>query len=536
MKDKVIRVGLFFAILVSLINCAKRGTPGGGPRDITSPEITKASPKLNTTNFKGKRIRISFNEYIKLNELQKQLIISPPLKQFPQIRPQGSANTFIDIIIKDTLRENTTYVLNFGQSIVDNNEGNPYSFFKYVFSTGDYIDSLTVSGFIKDAKKKEADEFVSVMLYEIDSTYTDSIIYKKPPTYITNTLDSVVSFELTNLKAGKYMLIAMKDISSNNLFNQKTDKIAFIENFIEIPTDSIYTLNLFKEINDYRASKPSLVSKNRIIFGYEGDPENKMNIELLSDVPDDFHYKIVKEHEKDTLNYWFTPIDVDSLIFKVSHPTKIDTFNIKFKDLYNDSLILTPKERRNIKFGNPYIIHANIPLVKNDTNKITLIDKDSISIPFNAEIDSLKNEFKILWEIAPSERYQLKMLPGALEDFYGNSNDTINYFINSKGYADLGSINVTLQNVTSFPLIIQLIDDNGDVAVEQFADSSQFNYDFRYLNPGNYFLRVIFDSNGNKKWDTGNYLQKLQPERIAYYPEAIELRANWEPQIRFILD
>src|SRR5690606_31595966 len=126
------------------------------------------------------------------------------------------------------------------------------------------------NGYITDAIQKKPDNFVSVMLYEIDSTYTDSIVYKQVPTYITNTLDSTSTFQITNIKAGKYMLIGLKDNSGTNTYVPKTDKIAFIKNFIDVPTDSVYRLNLFKDNSYYRAARPVLAAKNRIIFGYEG--------------------------------------------------------------------------------------------------------------------------------------------------------------------------------------------------------------------------------------------------------------------------
>ena len=373
------------------------------------------------------------------------------------------------------------------------------------------------------------------MLYEIDSTFTDSIIYNKPPTYITNTLDSTANFQLTNLKEGKYMLLAIKDVGNNNLFNQKTDKIAFLKDFITIPTDSVYRLNLFKEVPDYRAKNPVLASKNRIIFGYEGNIDG-IDIELMSDTPEDYKSLITKDNEKDTLNYWFTPFEVDSLVFKVSHPTKIDTFTVKIKDLYRDSLVLNPVERRNIGFEKPYIITANIPLVNSDKSKISLLDKDSVAVAFESQIDTLKNEFKLKWDVKPEERYRLQLLPEALKDYYDNTNDTLDYFLNSKSYADLGSINVTLQNVDAYPIIVQLTDENGRVEAEKYADKPQTTYDFRYLEPKNYLIRVIFDTNKNGKWDTGSYLSKYQPERIAYFPNSIELRANWERQESFILN
>lgn len=155
---------------ISLYQCARRGTPSGGIKDTIPPKLEKAEPANMTVNFKGNKIRLYFNEYIKLNDVQNQLIVSPPLKNTPIITPAGAASKYVEIQLKDTLKENTTYTLNFGQSIVDNNEGNPNSFFTYVFSTGSYIDSLNLKGVVEDAFDKEAETFVSVMLYEMDST------------------------------------------------------------------------------------------------------------------------------------------------------------------------------------------------------------------------------------------------------------------------------------------------------------------------------------------------------------------------------
>ena len=318
MKRRIVFYGILTGLFLLAVNCAKRGNPTGGAKDTTPPEVVRADPPNESVNFDKNKIRIYFNEYIVLKNVQKQLIISPPLKQLPEITPQGGASKFIDIKINDTLAPNTTYVFNFGQSITDNNEGNPYNFFSYVFSTGSYIDSLTVSGTIKDAINRKADDFVSVMLYQIDSTYNDSIIYKKPPTYITNTLDSTTAFTLTNLRAGTYMLAAMKDVANNYVFDQKTDKIAFKKEFIAVPSDSIYEMTLFKEIPNYRLAKPVQTSGNRIIFGYEGEADS-INIALLSPTPQNFRSQILKDREKDSLYYWFSDIEADSLLFKVTH-------------------------------------------------------------------------------------------------------------------------------------------------------------------------------------------------------------------------
>jgi uncharacterized protein (DUF2141 family) len=278
-------------MVLALSQCAKRGTPSGGEKDITPPKLLSAEPENMTINFKAKKIRLYFDEYIKLKDVQKQLIVSPPLKYNPLITPQGSASKFIEITIKDTLKENTTYTLNFGQSITDNNEGNPNSFLTYVFSTGSYIDSLTVSGVVQDAFNKKVGQFISVMLYELDSTYTDSTLYKRPPNYITNTLDSSTTFKLNYLKKGKYALFAVKDEGKNNLFDQEVDKIGFVTDTITLPTDSTYVLSLFKEIPDYRVAVPSYVAQNRILFGYQGESKNIV-IEPLTKLPETIKNKI----------------------------------------------------------------------------------------------------------------------------------------------------------------------------------------------------------------------------------------------------
>lgn len=539
MKQKAINTGLFLCVFLTLLNCAKRGSPTGGEKDTTPPKMVAAEPDTSSTNFKAKRIRVYFNEYIKLKDIQKQLIVSPPMKTTPQITPQGSASKYIDIKISDTLRENTTYVFNFGQSIVDNNEENPYSFFKYVFSTGDYVDSLTVNGYITDAIRKKPDDFVSVMLYEIDSTYTDSIVYKHVPTYITNTLDSSSTFQITNIKAGKYMLIGLKDNSSTNTYVPKTDKIAFIKDFIDVPTDSVYRLNLFEDNSYYRAARPVLAAKNRIIFGYEGTADaDSIAIDMLyPEPPADYRYRIIKDKEKDTLHYWFTPVQADSLVFKVTNPHIMvrDTFTVKIKEMYNDTLILSSTQKGSLSFKKPFSISANTPISSVIREKISVLNKDSVAVDFTSEIDTKENLVRLKWETLPNQKYRVTMLPGAIDDLFGKTNDTLSYNLSTKSFADYGNLRMILSNVDSFPILLQLTTEKGEVKDEIYAQEAKGYYDFDHLDPGKYLLRVIYDENGNGKWDTGNYLEKRQPERVSHFPGVLDIKANWEIEQDFII-
>ncbi len=519
--------------LAALWQCARRGTPTGGPKDEQAPVLIRAVPENFTTRFKTGEIRLYFDEYIKLTDVQNQLIISPPLKYVPEISPLGGASKYVEIKIKDTLAENTTYTLNFGQSIVDNNEGNPNNYLTYVFSTGDYIDSLFVAGVVKDAYNKSADTFISVMLYEIDSAYTDSVIYQKVPNYITNTLDSTTIFRLQNLKAGRYAMIAIKDEAKNNLFNPLADKIGFIEDTVELPTDSTYLLSLFKEIPDYSISPPSLASANRIIFGYKGG-EEELEIEPLTALPDSIQTLLAPEPGKDTLNFWFTPFEIDSMVFMVTNERamKRDTFTVKTRKLAIDSLVLNPSHRSNINFQDTFYLSANIPIQHIDTSKISLINQDSLPLNYLGRLDTLANRYWMQFEKEAQQNFLLGLLPGAVTDFFGNTNDSTFYRLNTGSYADFGNLRMVLDGAVEYPLIVQLTNEKGKTQRELYVERPGL-LEFLTLPPANYLVRIIFDRNSNHRWDTGDYLDRKQPERVLYYPQTIEVRANWELEQTF---
>jgi len=534
MRSFLSNLSLLLVVCLVLFNCANRGTPSGGDKDVAPPVIDKSVPENNSINFNSKEIKIYFDEYIKLNDIQKQLIISPPMDPEPEITPLGSASKFITIKIHDPLQENTTYAINFGTSIVDNNEGNPYPYYRYVFSTGSYIDSLSIGGFVKNSLEREPDDFVSVMLYEVNDAFNDSIIFKQKPKYITNTLDSVTSFKLENLKAGKYLMVALKEENENYTFQQKTDKIAFKKEFITVPSDSVYELNLFKEVPNFKAVRPNLVSGNKIAFGYEGNAKD-MNIELLSQASQDYKNVITKEVDKDTLNYWYKPnFELDSLMFKVSKGNYTDTFKVNLRDLKKDTLIIKPIEARILKLTEDFQLQGTTPFAVMDESKISILDKDSIKVPFTSTLDKFNNIYKLSFDKTEENTYKMQMLPGAFADFFEDRNDTLNFNVRTKAELDYGEVRVDLQNA-KYPVIVQLVDQKGEVEAEQYVEEASKPIDFLSLNPGKYFIRVVFDANKNRKYDSGNYLKKLQPERVSYYTDEIEVRAYYEQIITFTL-
>lgn len=518
-------VSALLFILFTLVNCAKRGGgPTGGAMDSIPPAFVKATPPNYTTNFDKDEIRIYFDEYIKLKDYQKQLIISPPLKN-SIISPQGSASKYIKISITDTLVPNTTYVFNFGQSIQDNNENNPFSSFKYVMSTGAYIDSLTVRGSIVDELSDKPDNFVSVMLYAVDSTLSDSIVYKDPPRYVTNTLDSLTTFEIGNIKDGEYMLIAMKDEDANYTFQPKKDKIAFLKEFITIPTDSSYSLKLFKETPTLKISRPKQISNGHVSFGIEG-PMDGVKIDLLTEKPDKFEELWTRKPNQDSLHYWYKPkIEIDSLVFEVKGIEYVDTLIMRLRNRKPDSLALSNASGRTIALNKPFELSSSIPLTRLDTNLINVY-KDSTKIDFTVKKDTLLSLLEIDFEREEKSKFQVQLLPGALTDFFDTVNDTLTYNFQTKEKSDYGGIELNLENATKFPYIVRLTNARGDI-LQSITTEEETSFNFEFLEPGDYLIQLIEDTNGNGIYDTGNYLEKRQPEKVINYGTTIEVRPSW---------
>lgn len=522
---------ILFLLLLVVTSCAKRGTITGGLKDTIAPVLKMSFPKNFSTNFKGNEIKLTFDEYIKLKNLNKQLIISPPMKYDPTILPL-TASKYITIKIKDTLQPNTTYSFNFGQSIQDNNEGNAYNQFKYVFSTGAYIDSLTLSGSMKDAYIKEVESFVSVMLYDVNDKFKDSVVYNENPRYVTNTLDSLKTFKLENLKAGKYLLVAMKDYNSNNKFNPNKDKIGFRKQHITIPNDSVFELKLFKEVLDFKTYKPIQASGNRLILPYEGKPNtSKITLKNKSEILPTI---ITKFPKKDSLQVWFKPIKVDSLALVVAKDKYKGNFSFKIKDQKKDSLKISAVQNGILNFRERFALETATPLTKFDDSKIKLIDKDSVSVDFKTEYDEFNQQLFFDFKIAPSDKYTFKIMPGAMTDYLGQSNDTLVYNLNTRSISDYGNLTVNLQNVKHYPVIVELTNEKGDIIASEYSENSS-KISFNLLEPAIFSLRAIYDENKNKEWDSGNYLEKRQAEEIVYLSKVIDVRANWDVEQVFDL-
>ena len=530
-------VYILFSLII-LFGCAKRGTPTGGPKDSIPPVLVNASPKLNSTNFDSEEIRLTFDEWVKLDKVQDQLIISPPLeKSSYEIKPLSGVTKKVFLKFLDSLAPETTYTINFGNSIQDNNENNPLTFFSYTFSTGETIDSLYIRGNTKDAFSQESDEFISLQLYRVDSLFKDSIIFNDKPTYISNTLDST-NYKFQNLKEGKYLLIALKDVDNNYFFDPFYDKIGFLDSLITIPRDSVIDLKLFKEETEIIWDKPHFINSEKIGFGYYGKLDlDKIKIE--SNIPDSVNYVFIKEKETDTLNLWLSRNSFDSLNFSLIETDTIKLTTVKFdrkRDSLIDSLNLSPKTVNVIHLKESFKISSNIPLNKIEDSLITIRDIDSLIIPFTTSINDRLDEIDIDFEVSPSDDYSIFIKPRAIKDIRGTENDTLQYNVVSQTLEDYGNVFLDVITNNDSKYILHLIDSSSNIIREFNNVNSNSTIIFDYIRPGKYTFRLIEDINSNDIWDTGNYLKQVQPEPVYYFPSELDVRANWDLNETFNLN
>lgn len=524
--------------IVVISGCAKRGSPTGGPVDSIPPVLINASPKINSTNFDSKEIRLTFDEFVKLDKVEEQLIISPPIdKSSYEVKPLSGVTKKVFLEFIDSLETETTYSINFGNSIKDNNEGNPLTFFSYTFSTGETIDSLYVRGNISDAFDIDTDNYISIHLYRIDSVFNDSIIFNNRPTYVSNSLDST-SYQFKNLKEGKYLIVAIKDIDNNYFFDPFYDKIGFIDSLITLPQDSIINFKLFKEETSLIWDKPHFINSEKIGFGYYGKLDLK-NIKIESSIPDSVQYTYTKERESDTLIFWLSKNSFDSLNFNLIEKDTTKLVTVKFdraKDTLIDSLSINPKTSNVIHLKETFKLSSNIPLKKIEDSLITIRDIDSLIIPFTTSINDNLDQIEIEFEVSPSDNYRLFILPEAIKDIRGVSNDTLQYNVVSQTLEDYGNVYLDVVRNSESKFILHMIDSNGDIIREFKNVNLDTTYNFDYVRPGKYTFRLIEDANNNDIWDTGNYLKKIKPESVYYFANELEVRANWDLNETFNLN
>ena len=532
---------IFFLLLAAVFcllssHCAQIVNPNGGPADAKPPHALKYSPDSARTNFSGKHISIFFDEYIQLNDLQKQLVISPPMSIQPDIKVKGKS---LLIELKDSLKKNTTYTLNFGNSIRDITENNAIDNFQYIFSTGSYIDSLSFCGTVKNAFDLRAEKGILVMLY---LEHSDSVPYKSMPSYFAKTKEDG-SYKINNIRSGTYKAFALKDANANYLYDLSTESIAFSDTLIEIKKNTVFDFSMFKEdAKELKLKKFYVADIGRINFVFSKAIEDIELAPMSATAKNKVFYKEVYP-AKDTISYWYKHEENDDTI-KLQLWVNENIFDtVKFcggcvikktrgRGTEASKLVvkLNASKDKSFNFNQALQLNFNHPIKSANTNAIALYS-NSKKINFS-EIyfaDSIKRSLFCKYPFMPDSTYTLFVPPGIFTDIFGLINDTVKLDFKTQEEKHYGTLKLTLKMKIRIAYILQLMNERGEVFDYASSDKGVFSY--QYLPPGSYKLRIIYDKNGDEKWTTGNYLSKKKPETVIYYSSPITIRSNWDLEL-----
>lgn len=540
--NKTTRFSLLMLTILTVISCARQGSPTGGPKDETPPVFLKADPDTLDTNVDVnlQEATINFDEYILLKEYSKNVVVSPSFQIPPIVTPQALAKKNISIKFQEPLLPNTTYSFNFGDAIQDFNENNKLSNFQYVFSTGSFIDSLKVTGRVNSSYDFKLPEKILVGLYKVDSTYKDSIILQKKPYYIARANDKG-EYQLNYLASGKYKLIAFEDKVENVMYDYGKERLAFHNEPIELNANQQINLNLFNQKPAYRKPEASFKQEGLIVFKTTGATDDV----TITPVGKEFKTAYIQKFPRqDSINFWFNP-KVDTIVgrsaklnFKVQHKDQIDEVSALYsKSNTERKLEFKAINDQKLAPNKPFKIQANAPIKSLDLSKIYVF-KDTVSIPFKVSIDTVNAQnLNFAFEKNLDEKFEVNIYPNALTDVLGEKNDTLAYPIKMGTRGDFGHLKLTLQNEPSKPFILQFLKTDKDFTViEEIYNPANKNYfEFNFIEPGEYLFRLLVDENENGKWDTGDYLSGKQPEPIYLYPEPIKIRAMWDATETWVL-
>ncbi|MDM1138838.1 Ig-like domain-containing protein [Empedobacter sp. R132-2] len=540
--NKTTRFSLLMLTILTVISCARQGSPTGGPKDETPPVFLKADPDTLATNvdLNLQEATINFDEYVLLKEYSKNVVVSPSFQIPPIVTPQALAKKYISIKFQEPLLPNTTYSFNFGDAIQDFNENNKLSNFQYVFSTGSFIDSLKVTGRVNSSYDFKGPEKILVGLYKVDSAYKDSIILQKKPYYIARANDKG-EYQLNYLASGKYKLIAFEDKVENVMYDYGKERLAFHNEPIELNSNQQINLNLFNQKPAYRKPEASFKQEGLIVFKTTGSTDDV----TITPVGKEFKTAYIQKFPKqDSINFWFNP-KVDTITgrsaklnFKVQHKDQIDEVSALYsKSNTERKLEFKALNDQKLAPNKPFKIQANAPIKSLDLSKIYVF-KDTVSIPFKVSIDTVNAQnLNFAFEKNLDEKFEVNLYPNALTDVLGEKNDTLAYPIKMGTRGDFGHLKLTLQNTPSKPFILQFLKTDKDFTViEEIYNPANKNYfEFNFIEPGEYLFRLLVDENENGKWDTGDYLSGKQPEPIYLYPEPIKIRAMWDATETWVL-
>lgn len=536
MTKQVFKIVFAFFLILFFTKCAQVAPLNGGKRDIVAPKLVEAIPANKTLNFNADQIVLKFDEHVKLQDLPNQLIISPKLSFEPEIVAEGKK--IIISFKKQALLPNTTYRFYFGKSIIDMTEGNPNTNFEYVFSTGNNIDTLILSGSINNAFNNKPETDIIIGLYN-KAEEIDSLPYKKTPNYITRSSDDG-GFVFGNLPMGIYKVFAFLDKNKNYQYDGDIEKLAYLDSDLDLKGDSSIILNMFKE-------EPPKVFVKKIsspYFGFSQIILNKKSSLTLSTLNKSDNVKIYETNigvEKDTLSFYYKNLK-DTLVLLLNNLStkKIDTIRVQLpkttaqKKKFNLS-INAKGGKLPIQKPVQFTFQTWMDTSMTDVSKIKLSSKTDSLIG----IEKLKfkwvniNTFELINKLKQGVQYSLKVDTNAFFDASRTKNDSSTIRFETESENELGKLSLKLLFNKKQGYLIQLTNEQEQIVKEKFisfslSGSNAATIDFTNVTPGTYKIKIVFDTNENKKWDTGNFISKIQPEHVFIYPKSIKVLSDWE--------
>lgn len=576
---------IFIIIAAAVMySCANSGNPSGGPIDKTPPIFMRSNPTPNAVNVKDRKIEIFFDEIVTLKDPSTKIIVSPAQTEMPRMSALGRKVT---VELVDSLLPNTTYTIDFSNSIQDNNEGNAIDNFAFAFSTGSVIDSMRVSGYVLDSRTLEPMQSVVVGL---QSNLADSAFHKEKLQRVALTNDRG-QFTIRNVSPGSYHIFALKDLDRDYKFGNPTEDIAFLDSII-VPSigsreaaDTVY--NDLNEIDTImRATRPayfpndillSMFNEDRksqylannlrvdstrisLTFAAASDTLPSLSIVGRNDVPDQW-YTLERSQTNDTLTYWIRPphlVSADTLMVATTYLRTdtasnlswgTDTLKFTFqrqkakkkkKNEETDSLEqirfmeLHPLANGTQEVYAPLLLQTGTPIERYSREAFHLqrkLQNDTIFYPAEIKSIALRDStlsrrdlmLKVDWE--PGAAYTLAVDSLAMTDIYGLQTKPLKVDFNVRKMEEYGNIVFNIPAVRD-SAIVELLDGTEKIVLR--APVKNHRAELLNLLPGKYYARLFIDRNGNGKYDTGNYDMHLQPEETVYYPGAINLKKNWD--------
>ena len=573
---KSVQISIIVFLSIKLYGCAnKTSGPQGGPKDEDPPVVKKESPLNGSVNYKTKEVEVVFDEIIQLDKVMENVLVSPPQKTPAEISSYGKK---LHVKFEDDLVDSTTYTISFGDAIVDNNEKNVLKGYNFSFSTGDILDSLEISGTLINAEDLNPADGKTVGIYaELD----DSIFSKKSFLRITKT-DENGNFSVKNVRSGSYRIFALNDMNRDYMLQPgeglaSYDSIITPYSRIEQMTDTVWADSL--TVDSVRTYMGTQFYPNDVVMHYF--EENKKRLYFVkADRPEPHYFKLYFSTEQktpptlsalndvwnenalvqmvptnDTITYWIkdsTVIKTDTLLFAMNYFKTDSLYNLQaqtdtIKAIYRAKITNKKKKKDKnkkevtnfLKFNcnatgtfeiyNPLLLTMESPQLTVDTSKIHLseiIDTIVSPLPLSFQpMDSIGMRYAINHDWKAEKKYEITIDSLAFVDIYGLHNDKFNSKFTIRSLDEYSKLIIKLVNFDA-RAVIQILDKEDKVV--RSLPAQEEGTVFEYLSPQEYYMRLFVDENGDGKWTSGDFAKKQKPEQVYYFPNKLELRANWD--------